>query len=444
VAATSKRGAFGSRLGFILAAAGSAIGLGNIWRFPYTAGQHGGAAFILVYLICVVVICLPVLFAELAIGRASQKSPVGAFARLAPRSPWPLVGALGVITGFAILAFYAVVAGWTLGYLGRALVGRFAGAMTHDQSVAAFDAISGAPVVSIALTALFLTLTALVVRSGVQGGIEMASKILMPVFFVLLVGLAVRSMTLPGASEGLRFLFHVDLSKITLSVVVGALGQAFFSLSLGMGAMITYGSYLSHDERLPGAAFSVAAADTAIALLAGLIIFPALFAAGGDPSGGPGLVFVVLPSIFHQLPLGGVFAAAFYALLAIAALTSTISLLEVVVSYFVDEKGWSRERTTWLVTFACFLLAVPSALWGSFLDWQSVIFGNYALTIGALLICLFVGWKWGVGSALAEIARGGAPLPLGRVWGLIVRFLAPLAIIVILAGVVGLIPGVEF
>ncbi|MDQ7086372.1 MAG: sodium-dependent transporter [Acidobacteriota bacterium] len=266
----------------------------------------------------------------------------------------------------------------------------------------------------------------------------------MPIFFVLLMGLALRAVTLPGAGAGLRFLFHVDLSKITLSVVVGALGQAFFSLSLGMGAMITYGSYLSHDERLPGAAFSVAAADTAIALLAGLIIFPAVFAAGGDPGGGPGLVFVTLPSIFHHLPLGGLFAVAFYALLAIAALTSTISLLEVVVSYFVDEKGWSRERTTWLVTAACFLLAVPSALSETFLGWQNVIFGNYGLTVGALLICLFVGWKWGIASALEEIARGGSPLPLGSVWGLVIRYVAPLAIAVILAGVIGWIPGVEF
>ena len=443
-ARVGKRGAFGSRLGFVLAAAGSAIGLGNIWRFPYTVGQHGGGAFIAVYVFCVIVLCLPVLFAELAIGRASQKSPVGAFERLAPGSRWYLVGGLGVVTGFAILAFYSVVAGWTLGYLGKALAGRFAGAVSAEASRQAFGALTGSAPISIALTALFLVLTASVVRGGIQGGIERASKVLMPVFFVLLVTLAIRSVTLPGASAGLHFLFDVDLSKIDLSVIVGALGQALFSLSLGMGAMITYGSYVSHEEKLPGAAISVALADTAIALLAGLIIFPALFATGGDPASGTGLVFVVLPTIFHQLPFGTGFAVAFYALLGIAALTSTISLLEVVVSYFVDELKWSREWSTWLVTGACFLLAIPSAFSGAFLGFQSKLFGNYALAVGAFFICLFVGWKWGVSPALGELARGGQRLPMGRLWGMMVRFVAPLVILVIFLGVAGLFPGVEF
>ncbi|GAB4224950.1 MAG: sodium-dependent transporter [Acidobacteriota bacterium] len=431
-----ERGGFGSRVGFVLAAAGSAIGLGNVWRFPYTAGQHGGAAFVLIYLVCVAAICVPVLFAELAIGRATRRNPVGAFKALAPGSRWFVVGGLGVLTGFAILAFYSVVAGWTLGYLGKALLGAFAEPLTHEQSVAMFEQIEGAGIVPVLLTGAFLLLTALVVRGGVEAGIERAAKILMPIFFLLLVAMAIRAMTLEGAGEGISFFLRPDLSKIDGGVFMGALGQAFFSLSLGMGAMITYGSYLGANERMPGAAVSVAVADTTIAVLAGLIIFPTLFAAGGDPSAGPGLVFVTLPTVFGKLPAGFLFAIAFYSLLVIAALTSTVSLLEVVVCYFVDERGWKRERATWLVTLGCFLLAIPSALSGTFLDWQSIIFGNYALTIGAMLICVFVGWVWGVPAAVEEIGRGGAVFPLAAAWGVIVRWVAPVAIAAVLIYIV--------
>ncbi len=432
-----QRGGFTSRMGFILAAAGSAIGLGNIWRFPYTAGENGGAAFILVYLIFVVFLCLPALFAELAIGRATGKSPVGAFKALAPESLWKFVGGLGVFTGFAILAFYSVVAGWVLGYLGKALAGHFSAGMDIATSSEQFTALITSKGLSIGLTGGFLLLTALVVRGGIQGGIERASKILMPIFFVLLVGLAIRSVTLEGASAGLYFLFAVDLSKLTIPVVAGALGQAFFSLSLGMGAMITYGSYVGKEARLPGAAVAVAFFDTLIAMLAGLIIFPALFAKGGGAqvTGGEGLVFTVLPTIFHELPAGFLFAVAFYVLLGIAALTSTISLLEVVVSYFVDEQGWTRERSTWVVSFACFLLSIPSATNVSFLALQNTIFGKYALSIGALLISLFVGWKWGVRPALAEI-EGGRPMPFGRLWAFLIRYVCPLAIVVVIVAVI--------
>ncbi len=450
-----QRGGFGTRLGFVLAAAGSAIGLGNIWRFPYTAGENGGAAFILVYLVCVTVLCVPVLFAELAIGRASQRSPVSAFKALAPRSTWFAVGGLGVLTGFAILAFYSVVAGWVLGYLGKALAGHFATSLNSLQSAAVFDGLVADVPVSLGLTGVFLLLTALVVRGGIQGGIERCSKILMPIFFFLLIALAIRSVTLPGAEAGLAFIFKPDLSKLSIEVCASALGQAFFSLSLGMGAMITYGSYVSPADRLPGAAVSVAFFDTMIAILAGMIIFPALFAKGGADmvTDGTGLVFKVLPTIFGDLPAGQLFAVAFYVLLGIAALTSTVSLLEVVVAYFVDERRWGREKATWVVTAACFLLAIPSAVsWSlpisedgfffrvlgtrSFLGAQSVIFGKYALSIGALLIALFVGWKWGVGQALAEISRAGGPMPLGKLWGVLIRYICPLAILAVIVAVI--------
>ncbi|MCA9711556.1 MAG: sodium-dependent transporter, partial [Myxococcales bacterium] len=357
-------GQFGSRLGFILAAAGSAIGLGNIWRFPYTAGEYGGAAFVLVYLGFVALIGIPVLLAELAIGRASGKNPVGAFVALDPgqSKAWPMVGRLGVITGFGILSFYSVIAGWTLSYLGRALKGDFAATVSPEQSGAIFEQIIASPGETVAMTAVFLLLTAVVVRGGVGGGIERAAKVLMPMFFVILLVLAGRALTLPGGGAGLRFLFSPDFSKLTGTAVMSALGQALFSLSLGMGAMITFGSYLQKKERLGTAGISVAVFDTAIAILAGLIIFPALFTVGVEPSAGPGLVFVAMPAIFDQLPAGQAFGVAFYALLAVAALTSTISLLEVVVAYFVGERGWERERAVWTVTGACLLLAVPSAL----------------------------------------------------------------------------------
>ena len=448
---TPGRGAWGSKLGFILAASGSAIGLGNIWRFPYSAGEGGGGAFVLVYLLFVALIGVPVMLAELSVGRTTQKSPVGAFKALFPDSVWPWVGALGVITGFGILAFYSVIAGWTVAYLGAAFTGGIAGLTDSEASGAYFTQLIGNGWEAAGLAALFLLVTALVVRGGISGGIERATKILMPILLVILVLLAVRAMTLPGAGAGISYLFKPDFGAMTITDVMGALGQALFSLSLGMGAMITYGSYMPKDQDLPSSGIIVAIFDTAIAILAGLIIFPALFAVGGDPSGGPGLVFVVLPTIFESLPAGGLFAIAFYLLLSIAALTSTISLLEVVVSYFVDEKEWSREKATWVVTGACLLLAVPSALSfgaseflstaiplgdGSFLDFQNILWGNFSLSIGALLICLFVGWKWGTKAAAASLEENGDQIPAQALWEFLVKYVCPIAVGAILVYVI--------
>ncbi|MCH9681546.1 MAG: sodium-dependent transporter [Deltaproteobacteria bacterium] len=442
-APSAQGGKFGSRMGFIFAAAGSAIGLGNIWRFPYTTGEYGGAAFVLVYIGFVVLIGVPVLLAELSIGRASGKNPVGAFAALDPgeKKRWSLVGGLGVLTGFGILSFYAVIAGWTVSFLIRALSGTFAGGMTPEQSGELFTDIIASPGETVGMSAVFLLLTALVVRGGVSGGIERAAKILMPVFFLMLVILAGRAVTLPGADAGLRFLFAPDFSKLTPAGVMSALGQALFSLSLGMGAMITYGSYLQKKERLPVAGISVAIFDTLIAILAGLIIFPALFSAGATGAKGPGLVFVVMPAIFDKLPAGQAFGVAFYALLAVAALTSTMSLLEVVVAYFVGQRGWSREKAVWVVSGACFLMAVPSALsqgavdglgadvlGESFLDIMNILWGNVALGLGALLIAVFAGWRWGVNKAVEEM--GG--MPGGALWGIAVKYVCPIGIAVIM------------
>jgi NSS family neurotransmitter:Na+ symporter len=425
------RGSFKSNIGFILAAAGSAIGLGNIWGFPYMAASNGGGAFVLLYLICVGIIGIPVLLAELSIGRATEKSPVGAFKKLAPGTLWPALGGLGVITGFAILAFYSTIAGWTVGYLYKAVAGHFTRGLSMVESEAVFTTFRQNAPLAVLATAVFFLISILVVRGGIRGGIERASKILMPLFFILLTLLVIRSVTLPGSYAGVDFLFNFDLSKITATVVLGALAQALFSMSLGMGAMITYGSYLSRKENLPRAGITVAFFDTLLALMAGLMIFPALFSAGGQPAGEEGLVFVVLPTIFDSLPLGNVFAIAFYALLTIAALTSAISLLEVIVSYFVDERGWSREKSTWLLGTACFLLAVPCTAIDGFMGILVQVFWVYSLSVGALLICLFVGWKWGTSAARAEMTADGATFPGLAVWAFLVKWVCP-----VLAGVI--------
>jgi neurotransmitter:Na+ symporter, NSS family len=440
--ATASRGQWSGRMGFILAAAGSAIGLGNIWRFPYSAGENGGGAFVLIYLIFVFAIGIPVVLAELSIGRHTQKNPVGAFKALVPGSLWPWVGGLGVLTGFGILAFYAVIAGWTLSYLWGAVTGVYGGAMSAEQSGAIFSDLIGNPGKAISLTGAFMLLTILVVRGGVSKGIERVTKILMPLLLIILVILAIRSITLPGGMEGLVYLFKPDFSKITVVVVMSALGQALFSLSLGMGAMITYGSYFPDSENLHSAGIIVALFDTGIALLAGLIIFPALFAAGVEPGAGPGLVFVVLPSIFGSLPAGQFFAIAFYALLAIAALTSTISLLEVTVSYFVDEKGWSRNKAAWILGAGCFAFAVPSALANGaspmftnflgtgidFLTLNNNLWGNYSLSFGAISLCIFVGWKWGVPNAIKSLEVSGHKLPGAALFGFLIRYVCPAAV----------------
>ena len=441
----ASRGNWSSSFGFVLAAAGSAIGLGNIWRFPYTAGQYGGGAFVLLYLAFVALIAIPVLYAELSMGRASQRSAVGAFRSLAPDTWWPAIGGLGVLTGFGILSFYSVLAGLTLSYLYMAALGRLTSGMTGEQSEQIFATLTSNPLATVALTAAFLTLTGWVVRGGVKGGIERAARILMPIFLAILMILVVRSLTLDGAGEGLKFLFAFDASKLTPAAVVSALGQALFSMSLGMGTMITYGSYLKKQDNLPKAGVTVAVFDTGLAIVAGLMIFPALFAAGIDPAAGPRLIFVVMATIFDTLPFGGpFFAVAFYGLLAIAALTSTISLLEVIVAYLVDERSWSRSTATWAMTAGCFALAIPSALslgansyltgmagGNGFLGLANIVFGNYFLAIGAVCICIFVGWKWGIASAIAEMNRGGtlfgAPL-----WGALVRFVCPVAVAIVL------------
>ncbi len=446
---TETRGTWGSRLAFVLAAAGSAIGLGNIWRFPIVTAEGGGGAFVLVYILCVALVGVPVMLAEMIVGRAGERNPVGAFRHLAPGSAWHWIGTLGVITAFVVLSFYSVIAGWTIYYMLASAGGAFQETVNTSEF---FTEMVANPGKEFLYHAIFMLGTIVTVAAGIRAGIERTIKIAMPLLGVVLVILVIRAVTLPGAGEGLRYYLTPDLSKITPTIVLQGLAQAFFSLSLGMGAIITYGSYLRKDEPLPSSAGYVAVSDTLVALLAGCVIFPALVYAGlPRDEAGPGLIFMVLPQVFAELPWapwgGMIFGAAFFFLLAIAAYTSAISLLEVPVSYLIDEKGWDRKKAAWSVGIGAFLLGLPSALSVGAVGWLSELPGigmslldllsgpvmDLSLVTGAFGLCLFVGWKWGLRHALEEIRRGTPEFRLAKAWKILIRYVAPIAMFTMLA-----------
>ena len=438
---------WGSRLGFILASAGSAVGLGNVWKFPYMAGTNGGGAFLVIYLGCVLFFGLALVMAELAIGRTTQSNPVGAFRKLAGRH-WSVVGGLGVATAFIILSFYIVVAGWTLAYVVFMATDTFGG-LGVEQNTTIFKDFVASPIQPLVYAAVFTVLMIGVVMGGVSSGIERASKWLMPLLFVLLIVLAVRSVTLPGAMEGVSFYLLPDWSQVTGATWGGAVSQAFFSLSLGMGAMLTYGSYMSEEQNLPRDASIVVGLDTLVALLAGLVILPAVFSAGLEPSAGPGLTFMTLPAVFAQMPAGAIFGIAFFVLLAIAALTSAVSLLEVVVSYFVDEKGFSRAGASIGASLVIFVIGVPvslsQGLWSditiggkNFLDLADFMTSSVMMPIGGLFIALFAGWFMGPRAVEALKSHPAQSMPLAGLWLFILRFIAPLGIAwILLQGLLG-------
>ena len=445
--AISDRGSWGSRTAFIFAAAGSAVGLGNIWGFPTRVGQNGGAAFVVVYLACVLLVCAPILLSELLLGRGAQRGPVGAFKFFSPNSRWWLVGVLGVVTGMAILSFYSVIAGWALAYIW--LIATGAVGKTAEEVSYFFTSFTAKGGLSIALTFLILAATAASILGGVRHGIERVTKTLMPLLIFLLFVLAVRAITLPGAHEGLSYYLKPDFSALTnISVLHSALGQAFFSLSLGMGALITYGSYMSKKDSLAGAALWVIALDTSIALLAGFIIFPTGFSNPNfDPTAsGPGLIFTVLPQLFASLPGGYLFGTTFFLLLTMAALTSTISLLEVPVSHCIDEYNWSRKKAVVVLMLGTFVLAIPSALGNgasgffsdlpgvgtSFLSLMDNIWNNYSLPIGGLLVSIFVAQFLGTEKAIKELTANSAWFPNTALWSFLIRFVSPLAIALII------------
>jgi NSS family neurotransmitter:Na+ symporter len=441
----SSRGNWGSRVGFILAAAGSAVGLGNIWRFPYITGKNGGALFVLIYIGAVLILGLPIMLAEFSLGRATARNPVGAFAAIRPKSIWHWTGYLGVVTGVMILSFYSVVAGWTLGYCFKSLSGQFS-RIGKGEASAIFSRFIASPWLQTLLLAIFMFLTVAIVVKGVAAGLEKYSKILMPALFLIMILLMVRSLTLPGAEKGLLFYLKPDFAKINGRVFLEAMGQAFFSLSLGMGTMLTYGSYLGKKENLVSSAAWVAALDTTVAILAGFIIFPALFSQNMAPDQGPGLVFTILPVIFAHMPGGMWFGTLFFVLLAVAALTSTISILEVPVAFLIDEKKWPRRKASWLMGTLAFAFGVPSALSGGgvkllsrlpilhvdFLSLWDKIWGNVALSVGAFFIAVFVAHVWKTANALNEITAGGARFRLAKFWVLAIKYVCPLLILVVL------------
>ena len=415
------RGKFKNKFGFIAATAGSAVGLGNIWKFPFEVGNGGGAIFIVVYLFFCFAFCFPVMLGEIAIGRKTQKSPVGAYGALGyPK--WKFLGALGVISGVLILSFYNVVAGWALGYFVEMVQGNFGIAKEFTQYIAN-------PLPILGYSFLFMSMTAFVVSQGITAGIEKFSKILMPLLVFFIIALMVYGLTLPGAEEGLEFYLFPNFSKLTLQVIYSAMGQAFFSLSLGLGAAITYGSYLSKRENLISSAFYITIADVGIAFLAGLMLFPIIFSQGQTPDGGPGLIFVTLPTIFATFGdvLGILLGASFFFLLTLAALTSTFSLLEVGSSYLIDQFKVPRKTSTWVSAVFIFLLGLPSLYasgasdfftefihYGSsekaidFLTFVGHVSNDTFLPLGGFLMCIFITFVWGRKRLRKELCEGNS------------------------------------
>jgi NSS family neurotransmitter:Na+ symporter len=444
-----QRDSFGSKLGIIAAVAGSAVGLGNIWKFPYITGVYGGGAFVLVYLICIALIGLPIVLSEFIIGRKTQKNAIGSFKELAPGTFWFVPGFMGLVAAFMILAFYGVVAGWTLEYLFKAITNSFVGKNPADLE-GMFGGYISQFSKPIFWQVIFMGLTCWIVLAGIKGGIEKASKLLMPVLLVIIIILDIRAVTLPGAEEGLAFLFKPDFSKLTGEGMLNALGHAFFSLSLGMGTLITYSSYMSKQENLATTAVQVTIADTGIALLAGIAIFPAVFAFGIEPGAGPGLVFITLPNVFQQMPGGYYFCILFFLLLAVAALTSSISILEVVVAYFVEELKLARRTATIMAASAITIMGIPCSLsmgvWSNvkfmdktFFDWLDFIASNVLLPLGGLLIVAFVGWYLGREKTEAEVTNEGelkaGYLPL---FMFLAKFVAPVVIAIVFLHGLGL------
>ena len=434
---------FGSKLGIIMATAGSALGLGNIYRFPCEAGANGGGAFLIVYLVVALLVGTPLMLSEFVIGRRSRSNPIGAFRALeGKKNGWMSIGWLGVICAFLILAFYTTVAGWTLGYLGKAAANHFEGKdliQIQDQ----FASFTTHPWLPIVCQLAFLALTAFVVARGVKDGIEKWSKILMPMLLVIMVVLCVKSLTLPGATEGLRFFFKPDFSKIDGHVLISAMGQSFFSLSIGMGALITYGSYIGSKDNMVSSSVSVVLADTLVAILAGIIIFPAAFSFGIQPQAGSSLAFTTLPMIFQQMTGGYFFCLIFFLLLVIATLTSTISLLEVIVAALTEEFNFSRSKAAWAgaaLTAVIGVIATLSFRTGSPLhiggtiafDLLDRVTSHYIMPIGGLLIVLFVGWRLKRADTLDELTNGGTlKAGIRQAILFIIRYLCPVAIAVI-------------
>lgn len=453
--ATEKRANFGSKLGVILASAGSAVGLGNIWRFPYETGENGGAAFIIIYLGCVLLMGIPIMVAEFLIGRRSRSNTAGAYQRLAPGTPWKWVGRMGVLAGFLILSYYTVVAGWTLEFIYEAATNSFAG-KSAEGFIASFDSFVANPWRPLIWLIAFMLMTHYIIVKGVEKGIEKSAKIMMPALFILLIILAICSISLPGSSAGINFLFKPDFSQINSKTFLSAMGQAFFSLSLGMGCLCTYASYFKNDTPLPKVALNVATIDTLVAILAGIIIFPAAFSVGIKPDAGPSLLFITLPNVFQQafgsIPLLAItLSIMFYVLLAVAALTSTISLHEVVTAYLHEEFNMTRKKAARIVTTSCIILGVfcslslgigkEYTLFGMTLfDLFDYVTAKLMMPIGGFLIAIFTGWYLDKKIVWEEITNRGKLKPIVfKTLVFLLKYFSPIAILLIFIHELGLL-----
>lgn len=453
--ATEKRANFGSKLGVILASAGSAVGLGNIWRFPYETGENGGAAFIIIYLGCVLLMGIPIMVAEFLIGRRSRSNTAGAYQRLAPGTPWKWVGRMGILAGFLILSYYTVVAGWTLEFIYEAATNSFAG-KSAEGFIASFDSFVANPWRPLIWLIFFMLMTHYIIVKGVEKGIEKSAKIMMPALFILLIILAICSISLPGSSAGINFLFKPDFSQVNSKAFLSAMGQAFFSLSLGMGCLCTYASYFKNDTPLPKVALNVATIDTLVAILAGVIIFPAAFSVGIKPDAGPSLLFITLPNVFQQafgsIPLLAItLSIMFYILLAVAALTSTISLHEVVTAYLHEEFKMTRKKAACIVTTSCIVLGVfcslslgvgkEYTLFGMTLfDLFDYVTAKLMMPIGGFLIAIFTGWYLDKKIVWEEITNQGKLKPIVfKTLVFLLKYFSPIAILLIFIHELGLL-----
>lgn len=445
---SANRGQWASSFGFIMAAAGSAVGLGNIWRFPYLTGQNGGAAFVVIYLLCVVLIGVPVLMNEMALGRMTGKSTIGTFKATGAKPIWMLLGGvLAILVSFFVLSYYTVIAGWTVGYMATSLV----------NAPIPFKEFIATPSYVIPLFGLAMLVTIIIVLGGISGGIEKANKILMPTLFVLLIITIIRSLTLEGAGAGVEYYLIPDFSKINGMTILKALTQAFFSLGVGWGIMITYGSYLPKNQSIASSSIWVGVMDTSVALLGGMMVFPAVFAFGQDPGSGPTLVFEVLANIFPQMPFGNFAGAIFYLLLFFAAITSTISMVEVVGSWLIDSRNWSRKKATWTVGITAFVVGLPSALSNGSSDLFSTIqlfghtgvlnimdhvFGTVSMLVVVLTTCLYTGWVIDTNKVIDEINEGSPYFKttiLASGWKFFIRYVCPVIILLVVLNVLGIV-----
>lgn len=439
-------GAGFSKNGFILAAIGSSVGLGNMWKFPYITGENGGAAFFLLFILCLVIVGIPILLAEMTIGRGGRGNASSSLFNLTNKKHWKWFGLISIVTAFLIMSYYSVVAGWTLHYM----IQSFAGALSDTQMdyTTAFLSFAGG-YTPVFWSAVVMAITGYVIARGVSGGIEKFNKILIPGFLILLLILMVRALTLPGAMAGAEFFLKPDFSKLNEESVLIALGHSFFSLSLGMGCMLTYGSYVRKDQSLGKASLAIAGGDLLYAFIAGLVIFPTVFAYGMEPSSGVGLAFIALPAAFAQMPLGFLFGGIFFLLLAIAALTSAVSILEVPVAYAMEQWKWSRKKTAIIMASLAFLLGVPSALsvegangpLSNLIIFGKTIFDLFdfstsyiLMPVGGLIITLFTGYAWKRAGEEAGLSGG-----VYRAWMFLLKYVCPLLIILIFLYSVGIV-----